>query len=54
MTKTLDALMERFGGYWDGEHPEYTLADWRQLVAENDTRLGYWEWVLANVEATAE
>jgi len=33
-------------GYW-GEHPVHSVADWRYEVANNDTRQGYWEWVLA-------
>jgi len=36
--------------YW-GEDPDYPLEDWRYEVANNDTRLGYWEWVAAEKEA---
>jgi len=32
------------GSYWD-EDPEYAVADWRYEVANDDTRLGYLEWV---------
>ena len=30
--------------YWasDEDHP---VEDWKQLVAENNTRMGYWAWV---------
>lgn len=31
-------------GYW-GEHLEYPLSDWHYAVNNNDTRLGYWDWV---------
>lgn len=30
-------------GKW-GEHPVFTLSDWRAEVGNNETRLGYWEW----------
>lgn len=35
--------------FW-GEHPEYALSDWRREVTENETRLGYWDWVKCRVE----
>lgn len=31
-------------GIWD-EDEDYPVADWQDEVANNDTRLGYWEWV---------
>lgn len=30
--------------HWD-EHPEYPLDDWKHEVANDDTRLGYMEWI---------
>jgi hypothetical protein len=33
------------------EHPEYTRADWSNDVSQGDTKLGYWDWVLHNVES---
>lgn len=30
------------------EHPR--LEDWKYQVANNDTRLGFWEWLVANPE----
>lgn len=27
------------------EDPEHPVADWKYEVANDDTRLGYWEWV---------
>lgn len=30
--------------YW-AEHPDFPLHHWKDLVASEDTRLGYWEWV---------
>jgi hypothetical protein len=31
-------------GGW-GEHPDHTMKAWREEVANEDTRLGYWNWV---------
>lgn len=36
-------LAERYG-YW-GEHPVYSLDRWHYDANNDDTRLGYWEWV---------
>jgi hypothetical protein len=33
---------------WWGEDKDFPLADWRYAVANDDTRLGYWEWVEAS------
>jgi hypothetical protein len=33
-----------------GEHPSYKMIDWRNAVAADDTRLGYWAWVAALIE----
>lgn len=30
--------------WWD-EDPEYPVSDWRYAVNNDDTRLGYWDWV---------
>ncbi len=42
MTTALE--LEDEYGHW-GEHPVYPVADWQYEAANNDTRLGYWEWV---------
>ena len=34
---------------WD-EDPNYPVADWQYDVSNDDTRLGYWEWVDAQLE----
>ena len=34
-----------------GEHPTYQRSDWRQEVSGNDTNLGYWDWVVQQIEA---
>lgn len=38
---------------WD-EHADYPLADWQHEVAEDNTRLGYVEWVSHQQEADAD
>lgn len=30
--------------YW-GEDPDYPVSDWQREVAQDYTRLGYWDWV---------
>lgn len=40
---------EYHGGIW-GEHPDHPSADWRIEVENQDTRLGYWDWVGAKAE----
>ena len=44
--KSYSYLLKEFGEYWGPGHPDYTLDDWKYEVANNDTRKGYWEWVL--------
>lgn len=35
------------------EHPIYRVQDWKHEVMNDDTRLGYWEWVEHQREADA-
>jgi hypothetical protein len=35
---------ELYGGFW-GEYPDFPREDWEYEVANEDTGLGYWEWV---------
>ncbi|WP_209044998.1 hypothetical protein [Rhizorhabdus histidinilytica] len=37
-------------GPW-GEHPDHPVSDWKAEVANDDTRLGYWAWIAARVDA---
>lgn len=32
---------------WAEEAPDHPIEDWQYEVANDDTRLGYWEWVKA-------
>lgn len=41
------------GDPW-GAHPEHTVEDWQEAVLEDDTRLGYWEWVQSLIESEQE
>jgi len=47
-------LAERYGGYWNGEHPDHTVADWKQDVRDDNTRYGYWAWVNSNIESDGD
>lgn len=44
-----EQLREKYDGeqgtYW-GQHPDYPMYVWQDEVANLDTRLGYWEWVV--------
>lgn len=47
----IEQLFTLYGGrrgFW-GRHPDWELETWRRLVARDDTRLGYWEWVVWNI-----
>jgi hypothetical protein len=47
-------LAEHYGGYWKGEHPDHTVADWKQDVRDDNTRYGYWAWVNSNIESDGD
>lgn len=36
-------------GHWDSD-PRFPVEDWQQEVANDETRLGYWEWAEGKVE----
>lgn len=40
-------------GHWD-DHPDHTAADWKYEVANDDTRLGYPQWVAARLADDSE
>ena len=31
-------------GVWS-DHPDFPSSDWKEEVANDETRLGYWDWV---------
>ena len=43
-------LAAHFGGTW-GEHPQHEVGAWAEEVANEDTRLGYWEWVANRIDS---
>jgi hypothetical protein len=47
LRKKAEALKSKAGSIWD-EHPIHTVRNWQYAVANDYTRLGYWEWV-ANI-----
>ena len=42
-------LADRHGGLWQ-QHDKYPVLDWQEMVANDDTRLGYWDWVITQIE----
>lgn len=51
MREEANKLAEKFG-LWVG-HPDFKVCVWQYEVANNDTRLGYWDWVVAQIEENA-
>ncbi len=47
-----ELLREEYGTW--AAHPDYPMADWGYEVANGDTRLGYWEWVVCRLERDSE
>ncbi len=43
-------LSDYYGGWFDGECPEFPLEDWLCDVRNNYTREGYWTWVLHGLQ----
>lgn len=41
------------GDSW-GKHPDHTPTDWQYAVANGDTRSGYWDWVVSEVELRSD
>ena len=37
-----------------GEHPDYPMVQWQELVHAGDCRSGYWEWVQSQLEQEYE
>ena len=44
-----DQLRAAYGGNWE-QYPKYPVSDWQHEVSEDNTRLGYWEWVAQSIE----
>lgn len=41
----------RWNGDWGYEDEAYPRSDWKYEVANNDTQLGYFDWVENHIEA---
>lgn len=48
-----ERLSEPYGGHW-GEHPAYPPSEWVAAVVNDETRLGYWAWVEAEIDRLDE
>ena len=49
----LEEHLKQFGGWW-GEHPKYSRRDWNGEAGDNNTGLGYWDWVLNRIDQEQE
>ena len=45
------AVFAKENGSWEYEDADFTRADWRADVANKDTQLGYFDWVIHNIES---
>ena len=43
------SFAEEWGGWWSS-HDEYLPEQWQKEVADGNTRAGYWDWVIAQLE----
>ncbi len=48
-----DKIAETYGGTW-GECTNHPVEDWQYEVANDDTRLGYWDCVMSQLGIGAE
>ena len=49
-----DQLKAKYGGScWD-EHPDFPRDDWKEEAYNDETVIGYWDWVASQVEMRAE
>lgn len=44
------AQLAKEEGAWDYEHEDFPRQDWRDNVISKDTQLGYFDWVIHNLE----
>ncbi|AMB48229.1 hypothetical protein [Methylobacterium sp. AMS5] len=45
---TIHELVACYGAL--GAHPSYPVSDWKEDVANDRTRLGYWFWVVRQMD----
>jgi len=53
MAKASFKLKEEAGGYWQ-ENSDFPLRNWMDEVQNEDTRQGYWEWLVEKMEEAEE
>lgn len=49
LAQEAEVQREAAGGVWE-ENPAHPVSDWQYEVENGDTRLGYWEWVVCQLE----
>lgn len=47
---TAEQLDDKYNPDGDGEHPCFKRRDWRDAVDQEDTLMGYWDWVVMKLE----
>lgn len=52
MADATEKLRRQYGPH--GQHPYWERTDWCAEAAQNNTQLGYWEWVVHRLEENAE
>ena len=50
MIKTLKQVLRAKENASQEENKQYPRKDWKYAVANDDTQLGYWDWVIHNLE----
>lgn len=45
-----EELDDKYNPDGNGEHPRFQRADWRAAVANDETLVGYWQWVEYQIE----
>lgn len=58
-TLSLTELEDKYSteGTWHSgwsEHPDYDRQRWKDMVADEETMLGYWEWVFNKIQGEDE
>lgn len=51
--RSAEELADEYNPHGDGEHPVHTRAEWRIVVADENTVSGYWQWLADKLEQEA-
>lgn len=51
---TADQLNKKYNPNGGGEHPEHTRKDWMWAVSNENTTLGYWDWLEEQIRESIE